>query len=139
MVNVTGKDHMRVKIDESGTLLQWVTLSAKSIELGGNPCQRMITEKETIASHYRHENRWFTGNLSLDTDINVHTGTFKVATTPKKYENLKLEDRCGSTFYRTEFIGIRAIDDNGTFKECGVYRSCDEDEQGVYYGIKICL
>ena len=37
-------------------------------------------------------------------------------------------------FYRTEFIGIRAIDDNGTFKECGVYRSCDEDEQGVYYG-----
>ena len=64
VVNVTGKDHMRVKIDpESGTLLQWVTLSAKSIELGGNPCQRKITDKETVASHYRHGgNCWFTGN-----------------------------------------------------------------------------
>ena len=56
--------------------------------------------------------------LSLDTDINVHTGSIKVAPTPKKYENLKVEYNRGSIVSRAEFIGIRAIDDNGTFKQC---------------------
>ena len=135
VVNVTGKDHMRVKIDpESGTLLQWVTLSAKSIELVGNPCQRKIEDKETIALDYRYENCWFTGNLSLDTDINVHTGTFKVATTPKKYENLNVEYNRGSVFSSAAFIGIRAIDDNGRFWQCITHHNCGRYENCFYYG-----